>query len=190
MWPGRGLAVDLANTVIFGSDQEIDLLSSPAELRHWLEVEGPWLGTAPPEVVLRLADFRDLRDMIRALLAASVGGRAIPPDAVEAVNAASAAAPVYPSIDAADPLAPVAVDTTMSGSRTAGILARIARSAIAIAGGPDRMRLRVCGAPRCGRFYRASRAGTIWCSDACGNRARVARYHERRRASRSSRSRA
>jgi predicted RNA-binding Zn ribbon-like protein len=181
---GGGVAVDLAGTVTaVGTTLEADLLTSAGDLRRWLEVEEPWLGPAPPEAALRLADFRDLRASIRSLFGAVVEGRPVPADAVDALNAASAAAPGHRLLDASDPREPLAVDAMTAGSPTVELLARTARSAIQIVGGPDRRRLRVCPAPRCGRFYLASRGGQVWCGDACGNRARVARHHERRRAS-------
>jgi predicted RNA-binding Zn ribbon-like protein len=105
----------------------------------------------------------------------------VPAGAVEVVNAASAAAPAVHALDATDPRAPASVELVSAGSATAEILAAIARSAIAIVGDPARGRLRVCAAPGCGRFFVASRAGRRWCSDACGNRARVARHARRRR---------
>jgi len=59
-------------------------------------------------------------------------------------------------------------------------LADIATSAITLVGGPGRDRLRRCGAPGCGRWFVASRPRQRWCSPTCGNRARVARFQERR----------
>jgi predicted RNA-binding Zn ribbon-like protein len=182
-WIGRGAAIDLANTVVaVQPGREADLLGSPGDLASWLSLEEPWLGPASGETALRLADFRALRGAVRSLFAAVAEGRPVSPDAVERVNAASAAAPAVAVLDAADPLAPVATERSAAGSRTVEILAALARSAIEAVGGPDRERLRVCPAPRCGRFFVASRAGRRWCTDACGNRARVARHAERRRA--------
>lgn len=180
---GRGLALDLANTVILlPAGREADLLSSPSDLSHWLRSEEPWLGPTPKEIALRLADFRELRRAIRDLFEAAVGRTAIPEMAVEVVNAASAAVPSYPVLDVGDPRHPVTTEAGAVGGRTAALLAAIARSAIEIVGGPERERLRRCPATRCGRFFRSSRRGRRWCSDACGNRARVARHLERRRA--------
>ncbi|MBI2237124.1 MAG: CGNR zinc finger domain-containing protein, partial [Actinobacteria bacterium] len=49
-------------------------------------------------------------------------------------------------------------------------------------GGSDRTRLGICAAPRCGRFFLAARPKQVWCTRACGNRARVARHYARTRA--------
>jgi hypothetical protein len=60
--------------------------------------------------------------------------------------------------------------------------ADIATSAITLVGGPGRDRRRRRGAPGCGRWFVASRPRQRWCSPTCGDRARVARFQERRRA--------
>lgn len=182
-WPGRGLALDLVGTVVVPSPgREVDLLATPAGLERWLREEEPWLGPAPPEAALRLADFRALREAIRSLLAAAVAGAAMPAESVRRVNEASAAVPTHRALDVRAPADPVAVDVGADG-RTASLLAAIARSAVEAVGDPEsRARLRGCPAPGCGRYFRTSRRGQRWCSDACGNRARVARHAARRRA--------
>jgi predicted RNA-binding Zn ribbon-like protein len=178
---GRGPGPDLANTIVRRPGGEVDLLTTAGGLAAWLRAEEPWLGEAPAETALRLADFRALRDAVRSAFGAASAGGPVPGDAVRSLNAASAGAPSVLGLDATDPTNPVAVARTSAGSRTAELLAAIARSAIEIVGGPDRSRLHVCGAPRCGRYFLASRAGRLWCTDACGNRARVARHERRRR---------
>jgi predicted RNA-binding Zn ribbon-like protein len=175
-------SLELANTLLGTGARRVDLLDSPADLVRWLEGIEPEIGQAPAETGLRLADFRSLREAIRSLFESAVTGDPVSPEAAEAVNAASAAVSAYPSLDATDPRVPVVVDVPSAGSRTAEILALIARSAIGLAGGSDRERLRMCGGSGCGRFFLASRPGQVWHSPACGNRARVARHHARRRA--------
>jgi predicted RNA-binding Zn ribbon-like protein len=176
-------ALHLTDTLVVVRPGEVaDLLTSPGDLRRWLERQQPRLGPVSPEVGLRLADFRALREAIASLLGAVVQGRPVPTEAVEAVNAATAAVPMHRSLDATDPLAPSAVEAGSGGSRTAEVLAAVARSAIELVGTSERERLRVCGAPRCGRFFLATRDDRRWCSHACGNRARVARHHARQSA--------
>lgn len=175
------LAFELARTLSPRRDGALDRLASPADLAAWLHRQAAVLGPAGAETALRLADFRALRAAVRGVLSAVVESRAVPEDAVARLNAASAAAPSSPGLDLADPGAPVAVERSWAGSRTAEILAAVARSAIAVAGGPDRDRLRRCPAPRCGAFFLSTRPGRRWCSEACGNRARVARHVARRR---------
>jgi predicted RNA-binding Zn ribbon-like protein len=171
-------ALALANTRV----ERRDLLGSPRDLNTWLEAAAPSIGPPSPGSELRLADFRELREAIRALCAARAAGRPVPREAVEVVNAVSAAVPTRRSLDDADAARPVAIEVADGGSRTAELLATIARSAIDVVGGPDGDRLHVCPAPGCGRFFVATRPGRRWCGGACGNRVRVARHYASRRA--------
>jgi len=150
-------------------------LGSAGDLGAWLEAVG---GALEPEeraeVALRLAEFVTLRASIRELLDASIGGGPFPVDALERVNEASARVPRVVR------LAPDgAADTPLSAGATPLLLARIAWSAIELLGDPDRSRPRRCGA--CGSYFEATRSDRVWCSNACGNRTRVARHHARRR---------
>lgn len=178
----NGPSLGLANSLLGSGSRRVDLLDSPADLIRWLAGIQQDIGPAPAETGLRLADFRSLREAIRSVFDAITIGEPVSPEAVETLNAVSAAVSEYPSLDASDPRLPVAVDIRSAGSRTAEILALIARSAIELVGGPDRERLRACGGLGCERFFLASRPRQVWHSPACGNRARVARHHSRRRA--------
>ena len=151
-----------------------DLLDGPPALGRWLADRG----VEDPALALRLSDFHELRSSVRALLEAEVAGRSLPEDAVGAVNAASAAAPIHAGLVVGGGTVVLAQLTTAPPA--AAVLAAIARSAIQLLGGPDRDRLRAC--PSCGRFFLAARPHQVWCTSACGNRVRVARHHERRRA--------
>ena len=149
-------------------------LGSAGDLRSWLEGEGALELEERAEVSLRLPEFVSLRASVRELLDASIGGGPFPAAAVERVNEASARVPRVLR------LAPEgSSDTPLSASPTPLLLARIAWSAIGLLGDPDRARLRRCGA--CGLYFEATRPDRRWCSNACGNRTRVARHHARRR---------
>jgi predicted RNA-binding Zn ribbon-like protein len=124
-----------------------------------------------------VSEFRALRRSIRALFEGVTGDGPFPAEAVRHVNEASAAAPTHLHLAAEG--TPRAVEIGAAGSRAAELLSLLARSAIGIVGGSDRARLQRC--PGCDTFFLASRAGRIWCSQACGNRARVARHRARRR---------
>jgi predicted RNA-binding Zn ribbon-like protein len=174
--PGPDLALALAGTRLTDPAGERDLLDGPRELERWLAANG----IEEPGLALRLADIRALRSAIRNLFEAAAGGRSLPSDAASALNGFSAAAPRYPSLEAGD--GPPRAVEIVGASGPAAVFAAIARSAIATLGGPDRERLRICPAPRCGRAFLAERPRQVWCSNACGNRVRVARHHERRRA--------
>ncbi|HET9722651.1 MAG TPA: ABATE domain-containing protein [Actinomycetota bacterium] len=174
------LALDLANTIRGTDEQASDLLDSPGALGRWVELAS--LGDPDEGVLLRLPEFRALRAAVRDLLAAQAAGEPLTRAAVDAVNRASAAVPSFPRLDLADPSAPTAVAEASAASPINRMLAAVARSAIALLA-DDRARIRRCPAPGCGRYFVAGREGQVWCSAACGNRARVARHHERRRAS-------
>jgi predicted RNA-binding Zn ribbon-like protein len=169
-----GPALGLANTLL----RSADLLRSPGGLATWLATWAPTAGTATDGVLLRLGDFRDLREAVRSAFTRAVERRAIPADAVRDLNAASALAPTWFVLDADGVGVATVRAETSSASETTQILASIARSAIELLGGPHRVRLRTCA--QCGRFFLGSRRGQVWCSAACGNRARVARHRARR----------
>jgi predicted RNA-binding Zn ribbon-like protein len=173
--------LELASTIVFASPgEEVDLLRTPAQLAAWMDSQG--VAVEPgDDVTLRVAAFRALREAIRALFVAAVAGGSLPHPPAERLNAASAAVPRYPVLDLSDPGAPRRVEEGASVSHATELLAAIARSAIEIVGGPERDRLRICPGARCGRFFLASRPRQTWCSDRCGNRARVARHHARAR---------
>jgi predicted RNA-binding Zn ribbon-like protein len=179
-WVGQPLAVDLANTVVETKPGVYrDLLVTREQFAGWLVAQGDRVG-APDGLTESLADFRALRDSIRKLFFAVVGGNRLPQSAVAVVNAASGAAPKYAQLDTSDRSHPKAVSFSATEQRPSALLAEVARSAIEIVGGADRSRLRVCGAPSCGMFFLGTGPRQTWCSKACGNRARVARHYARR----------
>lgn len=169
---GSRPALSLANT----RTRAEDLLSGPAQLGRWLEEQRGTLGEPGEDTALRLREFRALREAIRDLLEASVDDRPLPPAPVAAVNAASAAVPLTTRLVVREDGRGAAAAVPGHGSPTTTILASIARSAIELLGSEATGRLGVCPATRCGRFFVAARAGQRWCSNACGNRARVARH--------------
>jgi predicted RNA-binding Zn ribbon-like protein len=164
------LAIDLANTLQLQRDgTTADLLADQDGLASWLR------GTGGPDAVTS-RQLQVLREHVRALLAAAVQRRTLPPTAVTAVNRTAAAAPAVAQLEAGE------LVVRYHASPPDAFLADIAASAITLVGGPSRDRLRQCGAPGCGRWFLASRPRQRWCSPACGNRARLARFHQRHRA--------
>jgi predicted RNA-binding Zn ribbon-like protein len=168
-------AVDLANTVMVTPAGDRDLLSSPDELDAWIAAEVARI----PDVEAvsgRLADVRKLRETVRELLYARARGKRPPDGARRRVNAISAAAPLRME------LAPDgrSVERADSPDPYARFEATVARSAIELADRAEQ-RLSVCGAPSCGMLYLREHPMQVWCSKACGNRARVARHAARRR---------
>ena len=164
------LAIDLANTLELQRDgTTADLLADQGGLARWLR------GTGGPGAMSG-RQLQELRGQVLALLAAAVRRRALPPAAVAAVNRTGAAAPGVAQLEAGE------LVVRYNASPPEAFLADIATSAITLVGGPGRDRLRRCGAPGCGRWFLASRPRQRWCSPTCGNRARVARFQQRRRA--------
>jgi predicted RNA-binding Zn ribbon-like protein len=150
-------------------------LGSAGDLAAWLGTEDALEPEERAEVSLRLADFVTLRASICELLDASIGGGPLPAGALGRVNEASARVPRVMRL-AQDG----AADIPMSAGPTPRLLARVAWSAIELLSGPVRTRPRRCDA--CGSYFEATRSDRVWCSNACGNRTRVARHHARRRA--------
>jgi predicted RNA-binding Zn ribbon-like protein len=112
------------------------------------------------------------------LLRTAVTGEAAAPGAVDHLNACSAAAAVAPQLNWPVNGRPRLWLST-SGDSGAHVLGVIARSVIELLAG-ERARLRVCDAHGCRRVYLSASARRRWCSDACGNRVRVARHAARR----------
>ena len=160
------LVLSLANTT----------LDSTGDLRTWLQDEEVLGSEDSAEASLRLVEFSSLRGSIRELLDASIGGGPFPAAAVERINEVSARVPRVLRLEGDGPS-----EAPLSAGLTPVILARIAWSAIELVGGPDRTRARRCGS--CGRYFVSTRSDRLWCSNACGNRTRVARHHARRRVS-------
>jgi predicted RNA-binding Zn ribbon-like protein len=169
-------AVDLANTVMVTAAGDRDLLSSDDELEAWIAAER---GRIPGVEAAsgHLPEVRDLRESVYELLHARARRKPPPEQARRRINAISAAAPIRPMLTADGD----AVEEPDARDAFALFEAAVARSAIQLA---DRRedRLSVCGAPSCGMLYLREHPRQVWCSKACGNRARVARHASRRRA--------
>jgi predicted RNA-binding Zn ribbon-like protein len=167
-------AVDLANTVIATPTGDRDLLETDADLDAWITAER---GRIPgvQAATRRLTDVRRLRDTVSELLHARARGKRPPERARRQVNAISASVPVRATLTRDGQ----AIEEFDSDRGYALFEAAIARSAIELA---DRSedRLSVCGAPSCGMLYLREHPRQVWCSSACGNRARVARHAARR----------
>ncbi|WP_063836165.1 CGNR zinc finger domain-containing protein [Actinacidiphila yeochonensis] len=193
------LALDLALTIRHdGHGGVADDLAEPAGLTVWAAAHADALaesGFAPEGRYAAdqagLAAVRAVRTAVRALFARAVPGEPsaadagrlpAPARALEVLNAASLRAPVVHRLAWPDGGEPAAVQTPAGAVPTADLLAgALARAAFSFLAGPDRTRLRACPAPRCVRYFVQSDARQEWCKPSCGNRARVARHHARRR---------
>lgn len=188
--PDSQLVLDLTLTIRHdGHGGVADDLSESAGLTAWVREHLPELGefTADP---VALASVRELRAAVRALFAKAVrpgepspadARRLLPePEALARLNEAVARVPVVPVFAwDAEPLAELR--PAAPAEPAALLTATLAREAIAFLAGPDRARLRACHAPRCVRYFLKEHPRQEWCKPSCGNRARVARHHERHR---------
>ncbi|MER5688031.1 CGNR zinc finger domain-containing protein [Streptomyces sp. NPDC002205] len=197
------LALDLALTVRHdGRGGVVDDLGTPEGLTAWVH-ERPGLlrvGRSPGGRCLggRRGEPRCVRSLgaaVRALFAHAVRpGEPSPADArnlmpvreaLDRLNAAAAAVPTVPRLDWPDEGAP----RLPPPDRRSAVRGRPARrpgprrDRLPRRTGPDRAALRACHAPRCVRYFIEEHHRQEWCKPSCGNRARVARHHERHRAS-------
>ncbi|GAB2610446.1 CGNR zinc finger domain-containing protein [Streptomyces capparidis] len=199
--PDHRLALALAVTVRHdGHGGVADDLAAPEGLTAWVrDRAGPLRaaldGFVPEEFTADAAALeavRQVRAAVRALFARAVhpgppsradAHRLLPPrDAVELLNTAAARVPASPRLHWPEEGEPVARAGWAPGPADGDVLAAaLARDAIAFLAGPDRARLRACPAPRCVRYFVKDHPRQEWCKPSCGNRARVARHHRRRR---------
>ncbi|MFF5499277.1 CGNR zinc finger domain-containing protein [Streptomyces aquilus] len=184
------LALDLALTIRHdGHGGVADDLSDPPGLTAWVQAHPDTVAPGFVAGDAELAAVRELRAAVRALFAHAVRpgapspadvARLMPvPDAVALLNAAAARTPTVPVLHWAADADPVVEHRVPGGE--ADLAALLARAAIAFLAGPDRERLRACHGPRCVRYFLKEHPRQEWCKPACGNRARVARHHERHR---------
>jgi len=141
---------------------------------RWLFHRGIRSDPAPAD----LAELARLQSTADHLLRTAVTGEAADAGAIDHLNACSAAAAVAPQLNWPVNGRPRMWLST-SGDSGAHVLGVIARSVIELLAG-ERARLRVCEAHGCRRVYLSASARRRWCSDACGNRVRVARHAARR----------
>jgi len=173
----RPLAVAFANTRRRRGAVYRELLRSGADLAAWAQREEAVPAIAAEAADARLDDVRALRDEVFALLKATAGGEPARP--AERVNAALRAVPLVPQLE---PDGRTLLQAAGPADPLDELLARVAASAVELAGaGPD-SELALCDAPSCGQFFMRHRRDQRWCSPACGTRARVARHASSKRA--------
>jgi predicted RNA-binding Zn ribbon-like protein len=179
------LPIELMNTIRADRDGLYDAITTPAELTAWLADHGC------PDAATRsdLRGFRELRDALRRMAAeitdddpaAAQSAISDLDVAVSVVNTAAANAPGWPELTWPDGEHPRTIARS-AASGMAAVRGRIAADAIAFFGSPDRKTLRACRAPGCVLYFIRRHTRREWCSDSCGNRARVARHYQRHHA--------
>jgi predicted RNA-binding Zn ribbon-like protein len=167
-------ALDVANTVAVDKGVAHDLLAPAGDYARWAQAAAQAPELTPDEaaaIAVARPHVLGLREHIRAVLHATAAGQPLPGAAVAALNRASRVAAQWPELGHDRQIEQHAL-----GDALQRLLARYARSTMEIAAGGS-AKLRVCGAPSCGMFYRPRRRQQRWCSEPCGNRARVARHY-------------
>ncbi|WJV50608.1 CGNR zinc finger domain-containing protein [Streptomyces flavofungini] len=195
------LTLDLAATIRHdGHGGVADDLDAPGGLTAWVRAHAAELPDALGPRRFRADEsareaVRGVRAAVRALFAHAVRPGAPSPadarrllpvrEAVTRLNEAAARVPTVPVLSWPRGGAPVVrdepVDRAEAVAGTDLLTAALARAALTFFAGPDRERLRACHAPRCVRYFLKDHPRQEWCKPACGNRARVARHHERNR---------
>jgi predicted RNA-binding Zn ribbon-like protein len=124
-----------------------------------------------------------LREALHAVFTATIGGRAAPPLAMDALNKTLAQAMAAASI------LPTAAGFVWGwrdlSSCLDGMLWPVARSAAELLTGPSLHRVKGCPGRHCGWLFldRTRNGRRRWCEmEVCGSRAKMRRYRERRQA--------
>ncbi|XVV15019.1 CGNR zinc finger domain-containing protein [Actinoplanes sp. CA-131856] len=172
-------SIDLVDTVMLAVDPPVDLLAGEDRLATWWRLQSSRLPEAP---VPSPAAVRRLRGAVRELLDAHLAGRAPDPAAAEILNTVAASASPGPHlvVDASGARSETRWHVRRGGN--AG-LAALARDAIGLLSSREALAgVRRCASPACSMLFLAAGARRQWCTaNICGNRARVSRYHQRRR---------
>ncbi|MFC7303729.1 CGNR zinc finger domain-containing protein [Streptomyces monticola] len=193
------LALALALTIRHDGHGGIaDGLADPEGLTRWVREQSAALTAAGVPAAGFTADaaaltaVRELRQAVRALFARAVrpqepspadARRLLPlPEALARLDAAAARVPVTPRFTWPADGDPVVRHTAAAPAPPADLLvSALARAAMAFLASPGRAKLRACHAPRCVLYFLKEHPRQEWCKPSCGNRARVARHHERHR---------
>lgn len=179
----RSVALALVNTEIGPDDERVDLLTDARSLARWLRAHD-----LPRAAVARidpsdLARTRALRAAIRASFTAVLDGGRPSRSEQKTLNDAAALTPrVGRLLWEADGPRVKWISSSEPDSIDAG-LSLLAVDAIGVIAGAHGERLRACEAPGCTRLFLQDHGRRVWCSEACGNRARVARHYEKVRRS-------
>ncbi|MGP3977992.1 CGNR zinc finger domain-containing protein [Streptomyces sp. 8N114] len=182
---GEPLALDLVNTRPLTADGPVDLLADSAGLRSWLALQADRL--PDPGAGREAVDAADVRAVhaVRAHATAAINqarqGKRPPEAALRALNEAQSAAPAINHVAWDGTAVTVTRHRTGSlGARTAALLAEAAADLLA---DPAVGTIRECEADDCVMLFLPAHPRRRWCSAArCGNRARVARYYQRHKA--------
>jgi predicted RNA-binding Zn ribbon-like protein len=177
---GLPLALELVNTEFALGGQPRDGIESPHDLEEWLRLNADLFDVPLPSVNSDLLQrFCTLRSALRVLFGAVQQAHEPPAADLRHVNEVAAASPRFERLEFVDEAPSMTLVDVADGSSAA--LACVARSAIEMLAGPDRVEVGRCEAPGCVLYFVKDSRRRHWCSAACGNRARVARHYVRSR---------
>lgn len=167
---GEPVSIDLVNTRYAVRGRPADGLATPDRLQDWLRQRG----FAVDDVTPRDLDAACLlRDAIRHIADAVVGGGVPDADAVADLNRCASAYPRWQEL--VEEPTPHALERS-GGRPVDAALSAVATDAIVLFGGPMRQQLRACRGPGCILFFIGD-GRREWCTAGCGNRARAARHY-------------
>lgn len=180
---GERLPIELANTRYAVRGEPRDGLLTTEHLGAWLRDsrarfrtplgDGDLLDTTETELTIA----RQLRDAVHELLTAVVDDTDPPERAVEVVNRVARSVPRWPQLRWGEL---PRIESGTRGRPVAAALAEVAEATVDLFASPHRDLVRACHAPGCVLFFLKDHPRRTWCSEGCGNRARVARFHARR----------
>ncbi|MBB3663557.1 MULTISPECIES: CGNR zinc finger domain-containing protein [Prauserella salsuginis group] len=183
---GEPLALDLVNTRARLPDQELDFLADLAGLRRWLDCQRERLSTMPASLIdapakADLAAVRDLREHAATAIARARRGDQPTAGDVRAINEAMRAAPLRREL-VREGEGRAKLTATHDGPRGTRVAAALAESVAELLADERVETVRNCAADFCVLLFLPAHPRRRWCNPAiCGNRVRVARFHERRR---------
>lgn len=203
---GEPLPVELMNTLWADREGVHDALRDPTGVAAWIAAVHDRLAPLlPPQSVSSLGpgdvtldasealapNLRGLRDALRRLAGevtadprpAATSATDDHATAVAVINQACALAPTWLQLA----WSPGGDPTQLISSAAAPaeiVMSVLGQQAAALFTGPQRPELRACLAPGCVLYFIKQHPRREWCSDGCGNRARVARHYQRHHPSR------
>jgi len=176
-WLGDRLAIDVANTVRRRGWRYVELITSPGDLRTWLEHERGRLAIPAHVDAALVSRFLPVRNHILGVLRAAAVGTALPAADVRAINEL---ATTTPTVRLLETRAGQQLNRPVARADPATRLcADIAAATIDLLTGPDAAAVALCDAPGCGQLYLRGRPNQQWCAPHCGTRARSQRHAER-----------
>lgn len=175
--PFESLATNFLSSRYYNGRRIVDLLENSESAAHWMDTVHAHLDGPAPflPTETQLDRFRTDRAHIEALYDKRVTETLAESD-VTAFNETLAALPLAPQLRVAR-IGEVDILTlrTTDESFESNTVAALSIATMDTVTGPRSRLLRRCHAPRCVLYFTQFDSRQHWCSNVCGNRARVAR---------------